>query len=252
MSIKAMTGYSWGAVHKAISLYKMGGYAALKPKPRGRPIGSVSRLTSEQEHQTLEALSSHTPNELGLSDSLWTRNTVIKHLTQNQAITLPVRTAGEYLSRWGFNPQEANTVRERCKFAYPVISRQAKKEHAEVQWVATIPFQQKSLRKPSTESCKNESGTSHPSSRTLIISVNAIGKTYWRVFDGKPNAEQLIAFSESLSNDVSRKLFLIFDKLPIPYSSQFLKWWGLKESNNELEIIDMSVNGIRYGLPSRP
>ena len=49
MKIAELTGLSWGAVNTALKLYKQGGTSALKPKRRGRKIGTERSLSIEQE-----------------------------------------------------------------------------------------------------------------------------------------------------------------------------------------------------------
>ncbi len=46
MTIAGMTGLSYPAVRLAVDLYEEGGYAALKPTPRGRASGEGRTLTS--------------------------------------------------------------------------------------------------------------------------------------------------------------------------------------------------------------
>ena len=51
MVIVGMTGLSCPAVRLAIDLYEEGGYAAVKPAPRGRESGEGRTLTAEQERR---------------------------------------------------------------------------------------------------------------------------------------------------------------------------------------------------------
>lgn len=56
---------------------------------------------------------------------------------------MPIRTVGEYLSRWGYTPQrplkrayqqKPELVEKWLKEVYPEIARRAKEEGAEIQW----------------------------------------------------------------------------------------------------------------------
>ena len=79
---------------------------AIKPKVRGRRIGTKRRLSAEQETAIQKLLIDKTPDQLKLSFALWTREAVRLAIKQHYRIELPVRTVSEYLKRWGFTPQK--------------------------------------------------------------------------------------------------------------------------------------------------
>ena len=105
MAIVGMTGLSYPAVRLAIDLYEEGGYAALKPTPRGRSSGDGRTLTAEQEEAIRRTICDKRPEQLKMEFALWNRAAVMQLIEREHGIKLSVRGVGNYLTRWGFTPQ---------------------------------------------------------------------------------------------------------------------------------------------------
>lgn len=104
--ISEITGVARATCNKWWSLYQAEGIKALKIKKRGRPKGSCRTLSPEQEAELRRAIVDRTPDQLKLKFALWTRREVMELVFQLWGIRMPIRTAGEYLMRWGFTPQK--------------------------------------------------------------------------------------------------------------------------------------------------
>jgi transposase len=84
----------------------------------------------------------HTPAQLLLPYTTWTRPAVVAAIHERLHIDMPVRTVGEYLKRWGFTAQrpakqatEAQNQEQRRRWTekdFPEITRRAKAEGAAV------------------------------------------------------------------------------------------------------------------------
>ena len=123
--------------------YEKGGPMRLKLKSEVRPKGSCRTLDPDQEKRLKKAITDHTPDQLKFPFALWTRRAVQQLIKQLFSINMPIRTVGEYLSRWGFTPQKPlrrayeqnpKLVQQWLDEQYPAIAARAKKESAEISW----------------------------------------------------------------------------------------------------------------------
>ena len=119
------------------------GAAALRAKRRGRKVGEQRTLTPAQETEVQRLLVDKTPDQLKLTFALWSRQAVRELLRVRFGVTMPIRTVGEYLRRWGFAPQKPverayeqrpAAVQARLTETYPAIAAWAKQEGAEIHW----------------------------------------------------------------------------------------------------------------------
>lgn len=143
MAIVHMTGLSYPAVRLDIDLYEEGGYAALKPTPRGRESGECRTLTAEQRDAILHTICDKQPEQLKMEFAPWNRAAVMQLIEREFGIKLSVRGVGNYLSRWGFTPQKPirNAYEQRPQAVqawrnapYPEIETRAKAEGGEIHW----------------------------------------------------------------------------------------------------------------------
>ena len=74
---------------------------------RGRKMGMIRTLSPEQEKELRNAIKDKCPDQLKLQFALWTRGAVQQLIFQLWSIQMPIRTVGEYLSRWNFTPQKS-------------------------------------------------------------------------------------------------------------------------------------------------
>ena len=141
------TGLADKTVRMTFHAYDAGGIDAIKPKKRGRRIGDKRTLSVEQEQEIIAMLVDRDPAQLKLKGCMWTRDSVKELIKQKYGITMPNRTVGEYLHRWGFTVQrpakrEANQKAEQVEVwlneEYPAIHRKAKAENAGIFWETLI------------------------------------------------------------------------------------------------------------------
>lgn len=141
--ISEITGVHPGTISKWCTLYNTGGKKALKILKRGRPDGSGRTLSAAQEKEVQKALIDKCPEQMKLPFALWTRIAVQQFIRELYKIKMPIRTVGEYLSRWGFTPQKPlrraykqnpKAVKQWLKEEYPAIKQRARQEQAEIHW----------------------------------------------------------------------------------------------------------------------
>ena len=72
---------------------------------RGRRFSEGRTLELTDEVGLRQWVLGGPPSALGLAYALWSRRAVQQAIKAKFAIDMPMRTVGEYLSRWGFTPQ---------------------------------------------------------------------------------------------------------------------------------------------------
>ncbi len=257
--------------------YENGGRNAIKIKKRGRPKGSCRTLTQEQENRLKKAITDKTPDQLKFPFALWTRRAVQQLINQLFSIHMPIRTVGEYLSRWEFTPQKPlrrayeqnpKLVQKWLDQDYPVIAARAKKEDAEINWG------------DETGLCSDsQHGRSYaPRGRTpairlnakkerinLISSITNQGKVRFMIYNKTMNSQTFIKFCKRLIKDADRKVFLILDNLRVHHSHIVKDWISQNQDKIELFFLpsyspelnpDEYLNcdlkaGVHSGTPAR-
>jgi len=100
-----LTGLSDKTVRMAFAAYDNGGIDAIKPKIRGRKTGEKRTLTPDQEKEIISLLVDKNPEQMKLKGCMWNRDNIREMIKSKYGISMPIRTVGEYLKRWGFTVQ---------------------------------------------------------------------------------------------------------------------------------------------------
>lgn len=234
------------AVGGWIKRYQSEGMSSLRSQKRGRRIGQNRHLTAKQETRIQTQIKDNAPDQLKLDYALWTRKAVMELIKQETGITMPIRTVGEYLKRWGFTPQKPvkrayeqnpRAVQRWLDDDYPQIKSRAKKENGEIYW-----GDETGMRNDS----QHERGYA-PKGKTPVIRLNARrtstnmisaitnqGKVRFKLFDGGMNVDIMIDFCTRLIKSAKRKVFLIVDNLRVHHAKLFKAW--LAEHKGEIEV----------------
>ena len=243
----------------------------------GRKVGEARQLTTDEEKSIKKKIIDHTPDQFKLSYALWTRKSVQELIAQDTSKTLPIRTVGEYLKRWGMTPQKpqkrayeqrAPEVKKWLEEEYPQIQAQAKRENAEIYW-----GDETGLR----NDCQHERGYA-PKGKTPTIKLNANresinmisaitnqGKVRFRFFKGTMNSDVLIDFFVRLLKDAKRKVIMILDNLRVHHCAPVKEWlekhkamiavfylpaYSPELNPDEYLNCDLKV-GVHSGIPAR-
>ncbi|WP_027158412.1 IS630 family transposase [Methylobacter luteus] len=237
MKIVDLTGLSYPTVRNTLALYEQGGWKAIKPASRGRETGQGRLLTPEQEKQIQDAIIDKRPEQLKMDFCLWSRAAVMQLIEQDYGITLPVRTVGKYLRRWGFTPQKPikkayeqrpEAVQAWLEETYPVIAARAKAEGGEIHWGDETALTNTDVRGRSyAPGGKREK-------LSMIATVTNQGKARWMIIDEAFNATKLIEFLQALIKDTGKKVFLIVDNLRVHHAKPVKVW--LAEQVDKIEM----------------
>lgn len=138
-----LLGLSRETVSRWWCAYAEGGLDALPHDRTGRPPGSGRSLNDQQAEHIQRLLDENSPEDLGIAAPLWNRRAVRYLIRKETGIVLAVRTAGEYLKRWGYaakrprrhaKKQDPQEVQQWLEETYPGIEARARQEDAEIQW----------------------------------------------------------------------------------------------------------------------
>jgi transposase len=226
--------------------YLKGGRNAVALGVRGRRHGEKRTLTEEQEREVTRLIIDKTPDQLRFPFALWTRKAVQELIQRKYRITMPIRTIGEYLSRWGFTPQkpvkrakEQNTeaVNRWLKIEYPLIAGRAKEEKAEIYWGDETGIQNEAnrVRGYSPRGTSPVIRVTAKKERISMISaINNEGKVRFMMYRETMTSSRLITFMKRLIKGAERKIYLILDNLRAHHSKDVTRW--LDSVTNAIEV----------------
>ena len=226
--------------------FKNKGAKSLVKGTRGRSHGDQRNLTSAQEAELKRLIIDKAPNQLKLSFALWTRDAVRLLIEQKCGITMPIRTVGEYLKRWGFTPQKpAKWAKEQSTPAvanwllndYPAIAKRAKQEKAEIYWgdetgIQTGANVEKGYSPKGKTPVLRQTGKKHRVN--MISAINNQGKVRFMFYKETMNGKRLITFMNRLIKDTGRKVYLILDNLKVHHSNVVGEW--LEKHKDKIEV----------------
>lgn len=241
----------------------------------GHDQTAMKSLQAEQEAMVREWIEHHTPAQLLLPYSTWTRRAVAAAIRERLHIDMPIRTVGEYLKRWGFTPQrpakratQAQDPEQRRRWTeeeFPEIARRAQAEGAAVFFADEVAVKQ------DTAWVRGYAPRSHTPvvdvlsnwrPMSMVSAVSPEGQMQHAMKDGAIRTADFIAFMEQLIQIVPCKVFLIIDNLKVHHSREVTHW--VREHCDRIELFflppyspdlnaDEQLNlGLKTELRSRP
>ena len=208
---------------------------ALTPRRRGRkPTGGP--LTPGQVAVLLDAIRNRHPDDLGLTDALWTREAVGEYAAARFGVRRSRWVWGRWLRRHGLTPQRparrayqqdpADLARWRAE-VYPRIKAQAKRCGAEIHWADETGL--RTDHNPGTgysprgrPPVVRVSGKPH---RVNVVStLTNAGVLRFSVFSGRFTAAVFLAFLRRLLRSTTGVVFLILDGHPVHRGRRVRSW----------------------------
>jgi transposase len=242
-------------------------------KARGRKCGELRTLNAMQEKEIRELIRDKTPEQLKLPFALWTRKSVRDLMCHRTGIMIPIRTVGEYLSRWGYTPQRPlkkayeqrpAEVKKWLDATYPLVQARAKQEKAEIHWgdetgvtnelhygrsyspIGVTPVAYVQAKRLST---------------SMISSITNQGKVRFMIYKGGMNVAIFKRFLERLIKGAQKKIFLIVDNLRVHHAKMLTEWLDLNKKHIELIFLpsyspernpdEYLNNDLKIGLAAR-
>jgi transposase len=224
--IADLLGLARETVSRWWTAYAQDGWDALPGGRTGRPVGSGRTLSDEQAPRIRQPIDDHSPEELGISAALWTREAVRDLIRDECGIDLPVRTVGEYLKRWGYTAelprrhakdQDPEEVRAGLEETDPAIEGRAAQEDAEIHWCdetgAAADRQPRLGSARAGQPATMEVPPPHIH-MDLISTISNEGSVHFMAYAEAMTAALFLTFLERLLHETSRKVFLIVDHHP--------------------------------------
>lgn len=220
--------------------------AAINGGRRGRKVGDSRSLSPEQELMIQHMIVDKMPDQLKLGFALWTRDAVRELIRVKCKLDMPIRTVGEYLSRWGYTPQRPlkrayqqnpALVEQWLQEVYPTIAVRAKAEGAEIQWGDETGLRSDNHAgqrySPAGETpVRLVSGSRFATN--MISSVTNRGKLRFMLYRETMTAKVLLTFLKRLIKETGKKVFLILDNLRVHHAKLVRAW--LDGHRDEIEV----------------
>ena len=233
-------------MRKIIRLYATAGTAGLKPGKRGRRAGEKRSLTEEQELLLQRLICQKRPEQLKMDFALWHRAAVSQLIKQECHLSMPLRTVGHYLKRWGFTPQKPikKAYAQRPEAVtqwlldeqHPGIAKRARTEGGAIHWGDETALVNSDVRGRGFAPKGKTPLAYAPGTRqrlSMTATVTSKGCARWQIIDGNSGSDRLIEFLELLIKDAGKKVFLILDNLRV-HPSKPVKAW-LKKNKEKIE-----------------
>lgn len=233
------------AIGKWYKAFKENGLKALKAKPQGKPK-SQGKLKPWQCAQIAKSVIDHTPDQLKLPFTLWTREAVTTLIKKRFGISLSKWTVGRYLKKWGFTPQkplkkayEQNpvTVEKWLKEEYPSIKERAVKEKAIIYWSDEMGLYSEHIG-GRTYGKRGETPVINMTGKRFkcntISALTNQGKLFFMVFKDRFNWKVFVKFIKRLIKSNTNKIFLIIDNYSVHKCKDIKKF--VDEHKEEIEL----------------
>jgi transposase len=237
---------SESAVRKWWTLYRRGGSQALRLGQRGRPSGACRSLDKEQERRVKRMIVDKTPEQLKMPFALWTRQAVQELIERTYGVKMPIRSVGNYLSRWGFTPQrpckrayeqQPAAIKQWLQETYPSIEKRAKQQRAQIMWCdeTGISSEDNRGRGYAPQGRTPIAGTQAARfSVSMISAITNRGNLRFMVYRKGMKIPTFIKFLQRLIRSSDRKIFLIVDNLQVHHSKKVSEW--VEQRNKQIEL----------------
>jgi transposase len=226
--------------------YQEGGLDAVPHARTGRPVGIGRTLSDEQATRIQSQIDNHTPGQLDIPAALWTRKAVRVLIQKETGITMPVRTVGEYLKRWGYTAkvpsrhakdQDPEEVRVWLEETYPALEKRAKEEDAEIFFCDETGVMADQTHQKGYARRGEPAVMEVPDPHIKVNQISAIsneGKVRFMTYTKTMDAALFLTFLDLLVGASKRKVFLIVDHLRAHKTPAVQQW--VQEHQDRIEV----------------
>jgi transposase len=216
-------GFTQKSMSKYITSYRDKGEAALVYHKRGVKPGTYSKLTEEQLWVIKKVITNKTPDEVGMSYTLWTSKVVCEYIEKVFQVKYAERSMRDVMKRLGFSPQkpiaraykrDPKKIAEWLERDYPAIKVLASQEGARIYWGDGMGINSSDNRgrtyspRGVTPAIKN-AGVRFKCN--MLAAISPQGFMNWTVFSDNFTAKQFTNFLGRLIRQIQQKIFLILD-----------------------------------------
>jgi transposase len=223
-SVIASYGFCRTTIYKWLRLAKRGGRgdALASRKATGRP----PKLTARQKQQVFRWINGKDPRQHGFDFGLWTRQIVVRMISEKFAIELSLASVGKLLAELGMTPQKPLTrayerdpaaIEAWKQTAYPQLAKRAKRKGAEIYFWDESGFRADVVQ-GRTWAVKGRTPTLElPGTRQSVSAasaVNAKGGFWFVTYKGGMTAELFVSLLKHMMRGRRKPLYIVLDSLP--------------------------------------
>lgn len=217
---------------KKVSNNRRRGIDCLNDDNRGQDDHN-KKLSTRQLNAVEELIQKYTPDHFKLPYLLWIREAVQDLIKQRYGVNVSMSKVSWDLKVWGMTPkkpakeakeQNPKEVNKWLKKEYPEIKKKAKEEKAEIHWVDESKIQSDHILRIKRRrfSCN------------MISSITNAGKLRFMIYGEKFTSGTFIKFLTRLTQEASRKIFLVADNHSAHKSREVKEW--LDKNKDKMEI----------------
>ncbi len=244
--VAALFGVARETVCRWWAAYCADGLSALPDRRTGRPLGSGRTLTDAQAGRLQEMIDNNSPEQLGIASPLWTRKAVQELIHNHYGITMPVRTVGGYLKRWGYTAkrpgrqardQDPEEVRQWLEQTYPALQARAQAEDAEIHFGDETGVAADHHPAVGYARCGEPATMDVPERHIRINMISTItneGALRFMTYAQTLTAALFIGFLTRLVATARRKIFLIVDRHTGHDAAAVAEWVAAHQDQIEL------------------
>jgi transposase len=240
-----LLGVSRETVSRWWSAYARQGRDALPGDRTGRPVGTGRTLSDEQARHLQVLIDNNSPEALGIPSPLWSRRAVQDLVRKEYGTSMPVRTVGAYLQRWGYTAkkprrhardQDPDEVDRWLNETYPDLARKAGDEGADILWcdetgVAADEYPGYGYAREGRRATMEVPG---PHIRINMISaISNEGSLRFMTYKGSMNGALFLVFLGRLLRGATRKIYLIADRLKAHDTEAVRRWLAARKDKIE-------------------
>jgi transposase len=237
LTIATMFDIAPSTIYYWVTRFKQSGVEGLKPKKRGRTVGSGRLLNPQQEEEIQRIIVSKEPDEYDIDQSCWSRRAIAELVYFLFKIKIAERTIGDYCKRWKFTSKVPTTrdhkrdpekVKTWLNSIFPAIVAKAKEIGAEIYFGDETGFFSQALKNRSYAPVGQRATITKSGSRWVInamVSITATGKMMYMTYTSSMTAIVFINYLKRLVKSANgRKVFLIVDNLRSHHAKIVNKW----------------------------
>jgi transposase len=191
-----------------------------------RATGRPRSLTAAQERQVFRWVNGKNPLQYGFDFGLWTRQIVSELVAQRFGVKLSLASIGAMLARLNLTPQkplqrayqrDPEAIERWVKETYPAISKQAKRERAEVFFWDESGFRADAVHGKTWGAKGRTPVVQRPGQRQSISAASAVnskGAFWFETYQGALTGELFVELLKNMMAERDRPVHLVIDGLP--------------------------------------
>lgn len=247
--VAKLLGVSHGTVSRWWHGYRSKGLDGIPTNRTGRPIGTGRTLSEEQADYIQHLIDTKSPSKLKIASPVWSRRAIRDLIIKQFGISIPIRTVGEYLKRWGYtakkprrhaSDQDPKEVKRWLAINYPELVCKAKSEGAVILWCDEVGIAADSFARYAYARKGHRATIEVPKPHIRVNLISAISNTgllRFMTYTEGMDAALFLVFLTRLIDAINAKIYLIADNLPAHQARKVQRW--VAKHKNQIEIVPL-------------